>query len=72
MSTERTLRVTRATLGDLHPATWAAYGRAVAAWGEDRVRTIKPRMPPLSREFPIAARAALITAKHLAIRRARA
>lgn len=37
MRTERALRRARATYGDKHPATWAAYGRAVAAWGRKRL-----------------------------------
>lgn len=38
--TERALRHARATHGDRHPATWAAYGRAVAAWGRKRLGSL--------------------------------
>jgi len=34
--TDRALRLARATHGDAHPATWAAFGRAVIAWGDPR------------------------------------
>lgn len=41
--TARDLRRARNRYGDDHKATWAAYGRAIAAWGNaDRIRSIAP------------------------------
>lgn len=43
--TARELRRARSTYGDGHPATWAAYGRAIAAWGSAvRLRALAPAM----------------------------
>lgn len=68
--TARRLRVARAQHGDLHPATWAAFGRAIAAWGADKIASIAPHMPELSPAFPLAERNRLIDAANKATARA--
>lgn len=60
--TQRALERTRAEHGELHPDTWTAYGRAIFAWGEDRLRLVAPRMPQLTVEFRISDRIALVAA----------
>lgn len=40
--TMRDLRRARVRYGDLHPATWAAYGRAITAWGSARLGMLAP------------------------------
>ncbi len=46
--TARNLRRARATYGDEHPATWAAYGRALAVWGAARIQPLAPKSGDLS------------------------
>lgn len=61
--TGRALERARAAHGDLAPQTWRAYGAAIAAWGEDRLAAVAPRMPTLSATFPLHERLTLVAAQ---------
>lgn len=52
--TAHALRRARATYGDEHPATWAAYGRAIAVWGRNRIAALAPSFDAVSRSAAIA------------------
>jgi len=68
--TLRALKLAREARGDLSRATWAAYGRAIAVWGEGSLKAVAPKMPQLSPTFPLSFRDSLVSAMNVASVRA--
>lgn len=63
----RALKQAREALGDTHPDTWAAYGRALESWTKENLARVAPQMPPLSVDFPIGRRLGLLGAMRTAL-----